>query len=231
MARTAGSVSSAVSGCGAVRPTRTRPPTAVTDTTCTSRWLRAEPGSTLPGGASAMSHGYTVTATGPAAGSEEVTSPPPSSATRVSPSAPGAAVPVSTTAPVKSATNGDAGRRRELAGGADLHDAAPVHHAHAVAEQRGLLEVVRDQQRGHRGLVQDARQLATGGGAGAGIERGQGLVEEQRLRADGESARDGHPLALAARQRARPGVRPGGEPEAARAAPARGPGARGAARP
>ncbi len=105
-------------------------------------------------------------------------------------------------------------RRGQVAGSADLHDAPAVHHAHAVAEQRGLLEVVRHEERGHGGLVQDGGQLATGGRAGAGVERRQRLVEQQRFRTDGESARDGDPLALAARQRARPGVGPVGEPEA-----------------
>ncbi len=50
-----------------------------------------------------------LTATGPSPGAVLATAPPPSSSTCVSPSAPARATPGSTTAPVKSATNADAG--------------------------------------------------------------------------------------------------------------------------
>ena len=50
--------SSAVNGRGAASPTRTRLPTAVTETTSTSRWLRADPGSrACYRAASVISHG------------------------------------------------------------------------------------------------------------------------------------------------------------------------------
>ena len=110
----------------------------------------------------------------------------------------------STTAPVKSATNADAGEAASSAGGALLDHAAAVDDADAVAEQRRLGEVVGHEQRRHAGLGQHGGELAAAGGAGAGVERGQRLVEQQRRRPPRERAGDGDALALAAGQRARP---------------------------
>ena len=211
---TAGSVSSAVSGCGAARPTRTRLPTAVTETTSTSRWLRAEPGSTVPrrgqrdvprvdGDGDRAALGVRRGHLSPAV---ERHAREPARARRGRAGQHDGAGEV-----------GHEGRRRlggQLARGADLDDPPGVHHPDAVAEQRGLLEVVRDEQRGHARLVQHRRQLATGRRARAGVERRQRLVEQQRGGLDGERAGERHALALAARQRARPRLGAVGEPEA-----------------
>ena len=125
---------------------------------------------------------------------------------------------MSTTAPVKSATNGDAGAAASSPAEPSLDDPAAVDHADAVAEQRGLLEVVRDEQRGHAGGVQHGGQLAPGRRARAGVERRQRLVEQQRRGLDGQRPRERHALALAAGQRARPRVGPVGRARSARAA-------------
>src|SRR5439155_14274763 len=107
--RAAASEISAASGWPAARPTRTRPPTAVSDTTSAGRRLRTDPLAGASGGSTTISHGKTEAATRPVAGAVLDTQPPPSSVTRVRPGSPGAAVPVSTTAPAKSATKAEAG--------------------------------------------------------------------------------------------------------------------------
>ena len=132
------------------------------------------------------------------------TVPPPSSATRVSPSSPR----------VRRAGEhdgagevGDERRRRrrgELGRRALLDHAAAVDHADAVAEQRGLGEVVGHEQGGHAGLGEDGGELAPARGARARVERGQRLVEQQRRGAPRQRAGDGDALALAARQGPRP---------------------------
>ena len=180
-------------GCRRSSPTPPRP----------ARWLRAESGTRSPGGASVISHGYTLTATGPSPGASAMTSPPPSSATTVSPSGPGARSPVSTTAPVKSATKADAGSAASADAVPSWTTRPRVHHRDAVAEQRGLGEVVRDEQDRHARFAEHGRQLARRGRARAGVERGQRLVEQQRLRPPRQRAGDGDALALAARQRGR----------------------------
>ena len=106
------------------------------------------------------------------------------------------------------------GRRGELGGGALLDDAAAVDHADAVAEQRGLGEVVRDEQGRHARLGQHRGQLAPARGARARVERGERLVEQQRRGAARERAGDGDALALAARERPRALVGEVGDAEA-----------------
>ena len=110
---------------------------------------------------------------------------------------------MSTTAPVKSATKADAGDGRELGRRALLDDAAAVDHADAVAEQRRLGEVVRDEQGRHAGLGEDGGERAPARGARARVERGQRLVEQQRGGLARQRAGDRDALALAPRQRAR----------------------------
>ena len=95
---------------------------------------------------------------------------------------PAAALPVSTTAPVKSATKADPRRGGQLAGAALLHHPAGVDHPHAVAELGGLGEVVGDQQRRHaRRRASTAASSRAARGARARVERGQRLVEQQHV--------------------------------------------------
>ncbi len=135
-----------------------------------------------------------------------VSSPPPSSATTVSPSAPGEALPASTTAPVKSATNADAGAAASSEGVPSCSDAPLAQHRDPVAERGGLAEVVRHEQGGDAGLAHQLAELPARAGAGGGVQRGERLVEQQRARLarEGPSQRD--TLALAAREAARMGV-------------------------
>ena len=154
------------------------------------------------------------------------TVPPPSSSTSVSPVAPACAVPVSTTAPVKSATNAEAGLAASSAGGPLLHHPAAVDHRHAVAEQGGLGEVVRHEQRGHARLAQQLAELAARVRARSRVERRERLVEQQRPRLARQRACERHALALAARERGRPAVGQVRHVRSARAGPSPAAGAR-----
>ena len=102
-------VTSATSGWPAARPTRTRLPTSVTESTRAEIRFWAESSAVSGAGRIVISHGYTLSATRPVPASVVVATPPPSRSTTVSPSCGARTVPVSTTAPVKSATNALAG--------------------------------------------------------------------------------------------------------------------------
>ena len=88
----------------------------------------------------------------------------------------------------------------EVARLADLLDPALVHEHDAVGDLHRLLLVVRDEDRRHVDLVVEAPQPGSQLLADAGVERAEGLVEQQHLRLDGERARERHALALAARE-------------------------------
>ena len=149
-----------------------------------------------------------------------VTAPPPSSSTRVSPSGAPCAVPVSTTAPVKSATNADrgaaasslgvpscsTGRRRSIA----------TRSPSAAASAKSCVT----SSAGTSAVAQHRAELARRARARAGVERRQRLVEQQHVGLARERARERHALALAARQRARPGVGQLAHPEALEQRPA-----------
>ena len=120
-------------------------------------------------------------------------------------------------APVKLATNRSAGPIVELVGGRHLQQLAVAHDADAVAEHDGLGLVVRDIERGHAGLLDDAAQVVAQPQAQLGVEVGQRLVEQQQLRLVDEAARQRHALHLPARQRHH---RPVGIVRQARRAPA-----------
>ena len=222
------SVTSAASGCPAARPRRTRLPSSVIETTSASRRFCAEPvRAASSGGSSAISHGID-------AHRHRRRSPGrcwrPSrrrrASTRVRPSGPAPAVPVSTTAPVKSATNADARRGRELGrrcppGPRGRASITPD----AVAEQRRLGEVVRHEQRRHaRPRAARRRSSRAALGAGARVERGQRLVEQQHVGPRASARASADALALAARQRAAAARRRAAPCRSARAAraPARG---------
>src|SRR5919112_2191391 len=81
-----------------------------------------------------------------------------------------------------------------------LHDDGPV------GERHGLLHVVRDEHDGRARLLPQPEQMLVQARAGEGVERREGLVEEQYLGIRHEGARDGDALLLAARQIARPAV-------------------------
>ena len=86
----------------------------------------------------------------------------------------------------------------EVARLADLLDLARVHQHHAVGDLHGLLLVVRDEDRRHVDVVVEAAQPCSQLLADAGVERTEGLVEQEDLRLDGERARERHTLPLTA---------------------------------
>ena len=92
----------------------------------------------------------------------------------------------------------------DLGGGADLLQHAIVHDDDAVGERHGLDLVVRDVDRGRAVLEMQALEFDAHGLAQLGIERTDGLVEQQRLGPAHQRAADGDALHVAARERRRP---------------------------
>jgi hypothetical protein len=86
----------------------------------------------------------------------------------------------------------------DLRGGAHLLDAPGVHEHHAVGDLEGLLLVVGHEDARHVQLVVEPAQPAAELLADAGVERAEGLVEEEEAGLGGEGARERHALALAA---------------------------------
>ena len=73
-----------------------------------------------------------------------------------------------------------------------------VHNRNARGDGHGLLLVMGDDDEGGSGLLLDVHQLELGVLPQLGVERAEGLVEQQQLRRLGERPRQGHALALAA---------------------------------
>ncbi len=86
---------------------------------------------------------------------------------------------------------------------AGLLDAAVVHHHHGVGQGHGLLLRVRDVDEGQAQFLLPAPQLRAHLHAQEGVERGQGLVEQQHARLGDERARQRHALLLPAGEFAR----------------------------
>ena len=95
---------------------------------------------------------------------------------------------------------------------AHLLDHALVHHRDALAGGERFFLVVGDEDRGDAEPALQLHQLLARLHAQLRVEVGERLVEQQHLRLDGEGARDGHALLLAAGEL--PGPAPGelGEP-------------------
>ncbi len=91
-----------------------------------------------------------------------------------------------------------AGRGLDLGGRAALLDAAGVHHHDAVGDLERLLLVVGDEDRRHRELVVELAQPAAQVAAHGGVERAEGLVEQEHGGLDRERAGERDALALAA---------------------------------
>jgi hypothetical protein len=84
-----------------------------------------------------------------------------------------------------------------------LLDPACVHHRDLVGDLEGLLPVVGDEDGGDAELVVEAPQPAAELLPYLGVEGPERLVQEEHARLDGESAGEGHSLALSARELAR----------------------------
>ena len=86
----------------------------------------------------------------------------------------------------------------EVVGGARLLDPAFVHHDQLLGDVHRLLLVVGDEDRRHVHLVVEAAQPGAQVLADLGVERAEGLVEQQHLRLDRQRPGQRHALALAA---------------------------------
>ena len=124
--------------------------------------------------------------------------------------------PSSLTGPTKRMTNSLAGLLVEVARRADLLDRAVVEDHDLLGDLHRLLLVVRDEHRRHVDLVVQAAQPGAQLLAHRGVERAEGLVEQQHPRLHRQRARQRHALALAAGELRRVAVG-----EAVEAAPAR----------
>ena len=89
----------------------------------------------------------------------------------------------------------------------DEHARARRHHADAVRQQRGLVERVGDQQDGGAGLAPQLEQLVAHQQPGLLVERAERLVEQQQARPRHQGAGDAEPLAHAAGELRRIGLR------------------------
>ena len=100
-------------------------------------------------------------------------------------------------------------RRREVVDvgrSADLLDPAFAHHDDPVRQRERLLLVVRHIDGGDAELALDRPDLVAQRDADLGVERRQGLVEEQYLRFDGQRAGQRDALLLSTRQLPREAV-------------------------
>lgn len=92
------------------------------------------------------------------------------------------------------------GGGEEIGGRADLAEAAGEHDYDAIGEAEGFIAVVGDEDGSDAGVADDGGEVIDESGAGGGVEGGEGLVEEQQFRLQGEGASEGDALGLAARE-------------------------------
>ena len=85
-------------------------------------------------------------------------------------------------------------------GGAKLHQLAPVHDPHPVAQVLHHGQVMGDEQDGEPVLLPQMGKQVDDLGLNGHVQRRHRLVRHQQPRLHGESAGDGHTLALAAGQ-------------------------------
>ncbi len=81
-----------------------------------------------------------------------------------------------------------------------LLDVPGLHHADVVGEREGLVLVVRDEQGGGAGALEDVAQIEREPLAQVGVEVREGLVEQQDRRRRRQRARERDALLLAARE-------------------------------
>jgi hypothetical protein len=96
------------------------------------------------------------------------------------------------------ATKRVVGLRRGRSRGVHFEQAAQVHYADAVGEREGLFLVVRDQHGGDAELALHAADGPAQLLADLGVQRAEGLIEQQHLRLVRQRARHGDALLLAA---------------------------------
>ena len=119
---------------------------------------------------------------------------------------------------------GHEGRRRtvvDVVRRADLLDLAVVQHHDAIGKLDRLILIVGDEHGGVTGAIVDVAQPAAQLAADLGVERAEGLVEEQDARLDGQRAGERDALALAAGELRGIAASPGRRAGRGRAAPSR----------
>ena len=107
-----------------------------------------------------------------------------------------------------------AGRPRDLRRRTRLHHPALLDHDDAVGQDHRVERVVRDEHRAPVERAQVPAQLGADQPAGARVERGQRLVEQQQPWRRGEGTGQRDPLGLPARQGRRAGAAETAEPHA-----------------
>ena len=85
------------------------------------------------------------------------------------------------------------GRRR-------LHDLPQIHHRDPVTQVLDHSQVVRDEEIGQAELLLDVREQVHDLGLDGDVERGDGLVADDKVGFQGESPRDADALPLTARE-------------------------------
>ncbi len=108
---------------------------------------------------------------------------------------------------MKEATNGSLRAGDQLVRRSDLAQAALDQDADRARERRGVLVVVRDDQRRQLERAQELLELGAHARLRVGVEGRQRLVEEQDARVARERPREGNALPLAARELTRPRLR------------------------
>src|SRR5262245_14982830 len=89
------------------------------------------------------------------------------------------------------------GRFEDALGGADLHDAAEIHHHHAIAEEADEVQVVRHEQVGDVELLPQIGQEVEDHGLHGDVEGGRRLIEHEEARRERDGPGDAHALLLA----------------------------------
>ena len=88
----------------------------------------------------------------------------------------------------------------DLFGRAELRQSSIAQHGHAVGEGQRFLLIVGDEQRGRALVTQKLCHFTPQNCAQLGVERREGLVEQQQVGSRGEGAREGDTLRLPARE-------------------------------
>jgi hypothetical protein len=78
-----------------------------------------------------------------------------------------------------------------------------VQDGHVIRHRRGLVSIVRHEQCRRAGLGEELAQVGEQLAPGRGVQAGEGLVEQEEPRSDGERPREADPLRLATGQSVR----------------------------
>ncbi len=97
----------------------------------------------------------------------------------------------------------------DLLGAARLHDAAGVHHQHAVADVGEHRQVVADDHHADAEVAHESGEQVEDLRLDHDVERGRGFVGDDQRGSAGQGHRDHHPLALPAGELVGVGTHPG----------------------